>query len=523
MSNVNWNDLIRESKNILIDGNSNFEGILALNEIINIIFLVYGEMNNNNKSVYASCCVKNIYKKYCKKYDECTNKNKINDDIDHHITNLFHFMYGDQSDSVINKFLNQFGILLHTNFNIEHKYDLANLIIKIYHSLNKKKFKFDKLIINCMYTYLQKFSPELFLPEHMIKSVIEEIDPKYNEIGSDENCGIGNFLSLAYNYIKKHGNTNDENNISGSVYDENIYKIASFNLLCNDIDFKNVKYNTFLNEENYDKRDTCDYIFGCCDVTNKCARDIPKNVKFKIATNNNVAMQIQMCLHKLKKGGRCGLIIPWSILYNNGVNKNSSSLTKSLMLTWEYNIRKLLLDENNLYKIIFFPNCNLAALFFIKGQTTNNVQLVDQLSNNTIKVSLKKLENNNYCLMYHTYEENKEFNTLDQLKTINFVQSKVIRCNIDNKEHERLNYRNIMHTIFLKIGRNKIKKHTRINIEYGLYTDKGYKYIEELDVSVQGTDAPTTIYEIIHQCKKHKIKLDMGIQLDNGAIIKIVC
>jgi hypothetical protein len=194
------------------------------------------------------------------------------------------------------------------------------------------------------------------------------------------------------------------------------------------------------------------------------------------------------------------------------------------MTTWEYKIRKILVDDNNLYKIIFFPNSDLAALFFIKGYKTNNIQLVDKLSNNTIKVNIDKIKENNYCLMFNTYEEIKEINTFEQLKDINLVQSKIIMCNINEEKHDRLNYRNIMHTIFLIIGRReKIKKNTCINIEFGNYTDKGYKYIEDLDISIQGTDATLSLKEIMSQCKKNKIKLEMEIKLNDSSKILITC
>jgi hypothetical protein len=530
-NNLIWNDLIRELKNILLEGYSNFEGIMALNEIINIIFLKYGELNNNKKkSVYTTnYYIKNIYKKYCEKYNNLENKNKINNKIDDQITKLYHFMYGTENNSMINKFSDQFGILLHTNFTIEHKYDLTNLIIKIHHTFNKKKIIFGKYMIDYMYTYLQKHDSRLFLQDYMVDSVVNEIEPEYDEIGSDESCGIGNFLVSGHNYILKHNENGDSdmnifNNISGYVYNENIYKFAIFNLLCNNINFKNVRYDTFLDEINYDKNETCDYVIGCYDVTDKCELDVPKNIKFEISAKNNIAMQIQMCLHKLKKGGRCGLILPQSILYNNGINKNAPDLSKKLMMTWEYQIKILLLEKNNLYKIIFFPEKDLAAIFFIKGYPTNNIQFVDQASDNTIKVNINRIKENNYCLMFSMYEEIKEIYTSDQLRGINLVQSKVIMCNIDDEKHDRLNYRNIMHTIFLKIGkREKVKKNTHINIEYGNYTDKGYKYMEDLDMSVQGTDAKMTLKEIILQCKKNKIKLEIEIQLNDSSKMRIVC
>ena len=59
--------------------------------------------------------------------------------------------------------------------------------------------------------------------------------------------------------------------------------------------------------------------------------------------------------------------------------------------------------------------------------------------------------------------------------------------------------------------------------EYGFYTDKGYKYIDDLDISIQGTDSKSSLYEIFNQCKKNNIKLKMEIKLDDSSKVLIYC
>ena len=484
---VNWDDLIRESKNILSDGDSGLEGIDAFNEIINMLLLKYGELNGGKKYI------EKMYKKFC------TSKKESD------VTKLYHFQ-----KEVYENFMNEFDILLTTNFTIEHKYDLANLIIKMYSVFNDANVIFDNTLMTSIEKYLHKHHPNVFLSKYIVNIVIEEIDPKYNENGFDECCGIGQFLTKIKN----------KNNL-GSMYTEKFYKLGVLNLICNGINYKNIKYDNFLSDTNLDKANTCDYIVGCYDRSNE-TNVIPKDIDFPIQTKDNIALLIQTCLHKLKPGGRCGLVVPYSLLYNNGVNKNNPSLEKTLSSTIEYKIRKLLIDDHNLYKIILFPKDELVVIFFVKNEETMEIEFIDYETENEIGIDVEKIKENLYCLIPSAYTSIRKVNS-HEIKKYDLTQSKITGCKINNKEHDRLNYRNIMHRIYNIIGdRKKIKKSTLLNIEFGEYTDKGYKYVKKLDMSIQGTDARLTLYEIINQCKIHKIKLELKIKLNNGQSIDIL-
>jgi hypothetical protein len=196
-------------------------------------------------------------------------------------------------------------------------------------------------------------------------------------------------------------------------------------------------------------------------------------------------------------------------------------LNTSISTTIEYKIRKLLVDDHNLYKLILFPNDELVAIFFIKDQETTEIEFINYETDDEIIVDVEKIKENLYCLMPNMYVSIKKVDG-QKIKKYNLTQSKIIACKINNKEHDRLNYRNIMHRIYSIIGdRKKIKKKSLLNIEFGEYTNKGYKYMKKLDISIQGTDAKTTLYEIINQCEVHKIKLELNIKLNNGIIVGI--
>lgn len=469
---VNYDSLFLDMKNIL--ERAGFDGIQAVNEIINILLFKFGERNTKEK--YH---VNNIYKKYCKQYDKTKEKNS-------QIAQLYHFVYGNSDDTVINKFTEQCGIHIHTYMTIEHKYDLAELYILMYYTFNKKKFILDVRLRHNVVKYLYKHDRTLFTDNHIIELMIKELAPMYTDICFDGNCMTGEFLVELSKYISEHYEEKRDilqKNLYGFTRTNNFYKLTIFNMLTNNVNIENI---------------------------NK----INENVDIIIGKYNYIDVGL---IDNLKNGGKGALLIPCSILYNNYVNKNSPSLSKTLSLTWEYKLRKMLLEQTNLYKIVLFPN-NEAVIFFVKGYNTKVVMFEMYESKKNITVDIQCIQDNDYCLMPYTYCD-----TSNKINRVNITYSKVVKCNINKKEHNILNYRNILLHIYKIIGKRElIKKNTLANIEYGKISIRGYRYIEDLDMSLQGIDAYQTFCEIKNQCKANKIKLELIIRLDNGSKVNFV-
>ena len=121
-----------------------------------------------------------------------------------------------------------------------------------------------------------------------------------------------------------------------------------------------------------------------------------------------------------------------------------------------------------------------------------------------IEIQIKKLDN----------EKNIDIK-LD-LKKYNFTNSVILSCSIDNKLINKLKYKQILGIIYNKINdSNKIISNTKLNIKLIEQKDKGFYYIENLGISVQGVDSNKCLFEIINQCIKHKISLIMEIKLYN--------
>ena len=65
-------------------------------------------------------------------------------------------------------------------------------------------------------------------------------------------------------------------------------------------------------------------------------------------------------------------------------------------------------------------------------------------------------------------------------------------------------------------------KNTTLNIKTIEYNHRGFYYLEELGISVQGVDANKCLYEIVNQSKKNNINLDIKIKLSDNKLINVV-
>lgn len=365
----------------------------------------------------------------------------------------------------------KYKINLCTKFSVNHVDDLKKLI-DLTQKISKD-LEFNNELMNALFDNIKQHKIH-FIPKNIIEYIVKEISPQNKEQGFIENSISGEFI------------TEIKNHIYGSTHDEFYHKITALNLICNNIDIFKIGFNANT-KHNYD------YAIGICE-------------------NDE---QIHKFLLKIKSCNKCCIIVQKNVLYNNGTSKQSN-FVKIVETTWEYKFRKILLDDCNLYKVIEFENTEFVAIF------TNLKNIVERIEfNHSLYITKDDIRKNNYCLLKNMYCEPVKI-TFEKLKTVDFVQSKISTCVIKNKKHDVLTYRNILHTIYLHINDRKlIKKNTFINIEFGQYTNKGYKYMTELDISIQGTDAKTSLKEIINQCKINKINLFLEIMLDNGSKILI--
>ena len=145
-------------------------------------------------------------------------------------------------------------------------------------------------------------------------------------------------------------------------------------------------------------------------------------------------------------------------------------------------------------------------------------------------VLLEKVVINNEYIVTNVDNGNKilrkitTMNILNEsdLKKYDFKKSNIINCEINNEVIHKLKYKSILEHIYGLIGDgSKIIKNSKLNIKTIKKVDEGFYFIEDLGISVQGTESNKCLSEIVNQCIANEINIVMQIKLSNCIIINL--
>jgi type I restriction-modification system DNA methylase subunit len=466
MDSIQWQSFLISCLDILRNGKSKFDGLKAINEIITLITLklienritdetcYFNQYNDNVIKIGNDCKMSHLYETYCKHnkanelYDLLYNKNRIwitkqqvTDNLDVISENKIR---NDNVECIIirfNKYTDKLANLTTnitysnaiTTFSASHASDVLELISKIHETfkdINLDHFNYDAF----GQAYERMLSDELgnnskrygqyFTKRQIIDLIINELNIQETDKCYDPACGTGGFVM---GFSKK----TSLDNIYGQEILQDVYKTLCFNLLGHGQDgcLKNIKLGDSMEHEYHEMiKNKFDIVganppFGLS-ITSTLHSD------YKIKVKNSVACFIQHIIHSLKEGGRAGVIIDRGIL-NNGCDKGKR---------WEKELRKYILENVNLYKIINLPtgifkhtNFATSIIFFVKGPNnrpfgkgyeTKEIQYIEGYFNKMDKgkgdklmhlgetkiLDIERIKDKNYSLKYEDYfsEQEKE-------------------------------------------------------------------------------------------------------------------
>lgn len=282
----------------------------------------------------------------------------------------------------------------------------------------------------------------------VIKYMIELCDIKMidGEIEKiiDPTMGTGGFITMAIKHLnKKYKNIDwgkNKDNIIGFDIDDNVKNMALLNIfleigeLCtNTLQKQDTLYND-LKFNNGDVLQKAKVILanepmGIKNIIHSSCCDRIKNMKIKGTKAEPLFLQLFM--EALDDGGRCAVIIPDGVLFNE------SNLHKKT--------RKHLIENFNLKKVIaltdkdFFLNTGVktSILFFANdGTKTKEIEFCDILINTkeeieekvVIKVKYDKIVENNYSLFVNKYIVEK----IEKIEGVEYMKLKDI-CTFQKK------------------------------------------------------------------------------------------
>ena len=291
---------------------------------------------------------------------------------------------------------------------LENKYDIIGTIYE-YHLKSGTS--------NAMRDLGQYYTNRL-----VIEFMIKLCDIKMNKKGEietiiDPTMGTGGFLTMAVKYLNdKYKNKIDWGKNKSRVYgfdiDENVKNMALLNMLlecgemCEDTFIKNdTLYNDF-KLKNGDTLEKVDVILANepMGIKNIIHASCCERIKeLKIRGTKAEPLFLQLFMQSLNEGGRCAVIVPDGVLFNDSTLHNDT--------------RKYLVENFNLKKVIglnddFFLNTGVktSILFFVKDGKTTEVEFSELklkknevVENSIIKVDYKKIKEMDYSLFVNKY------------------------------------------------------------------------------------------------------------------------
>ena len=192
-------------------------------------------------------------------------------------------------------------------------------------------------------------------PRHIIKMMVELMQPKPDEIICDPACGTSGFLIAASEYLMKDeerkrevlfDKENKEHYLNhmfhGYDMDRTMLRIGAMNMMAHGIDNPCIEYRDSLSDQNEDKN-KYSLVLANPPFKGSLDYDIVSPDLLKICkTKKTELLFVTLFLRMLKIGGRCACIVPDGVLFG------SSKAHKS--------IRKEIVENNRLEAVISMPS-----------------------------------------------------------------------------------------------------------------------------------------------------------------------
>ena len=190
-------------------------------------------------------------------------------------------------------------------------------------------------------------------PRHIIRMMVDMMDPKVDDIICDPACGTSGFLVAASEYLKENrkqevffNRQNKEHYMNhmfhGFDMDRTMLRIGAMNMMTHGVDNPVIEYRDSLSDQNPDKekytlilanppfKGSLDYDIVSADLLKVCK------------TKKTELLFLALFLRMLKIGGRCACIVPDGVLFG------SSTAHKA--------VRKELVENNRLEAVISMPS-----------------------------------------------------------------------------------------------------------------------------------------------------------------------
>lgn len=294
-------------------------------------------------------------------------------------------------------------------------------------------------------------------PRHIIRMMVELLDPDVKQTICDPACGTGGFLVNSYQHIMKKYTSKDileydeegiAHNLRGDklsdpereyLKNEQLYgfdfsntmiRICIMNMILHGLTKPNIHFFNSLGKE-FNQNEEYQIIFANPPFAGNLNKS-EINDAFKVSTTKTELLFTELFYNKLVMGGQAAIIVPAGVLFSSSKG--------------HLHIRKMLLEKCQLEAIIYLPGgvfrpysgVSTAVLFFTKGGQTDSVWLYDlrndgfslddkrvpikendipdvlkkfskrEQSDQSITISIDEIKDNDYNLNVQLYIDNSE-------------------------------------------------------------------------------------------------------------------
>lgn len=230
-------------------------------------------------------------------------------------------------------------------------------------------------------------------PRHIIRMIVELVDPQPGQRICDPAVGTAGFLIAAFEYIKRlhtsptelargqvtgdlltpaHWRFLEEHAFTGYDNDANMVKIAILNLYLHQLDKADIEFHNALTTNRYGTYPGALYDvilanppFAGKIQTESILADINLN------TRNTELLFLKWMIDHLEDGGRAGVIVPNGVLF---ASTNAARKVRELLLT-TCDLQAVINLPSGVFKP--YSGVGTAALIFEKGKRTGSVWFYD--------------------------------------------------------------------------------------------------------------------------------------------------
>ena len=190
-------------------------------------------------------------------------------------------------------------------------------------------------------------------PRHIIRMMVEMVEPKADDVICDPACGTAGFLVAAGAYLKEHFKEEIfydrvkkdhfmNHMFFGYDMGRTMLRIGAMNMMTHGIENPFIEYRDSLSDQNTDA-DKYSLILANPPFKGALDADIVSPNLLKVCkTRKTELLFLALFLRMLRVGGRCACIVPDGVLFGSS--------------TAHKDIRKALIEENRLEAVISMPS-----------------------------------------------------------------------------------------------------------------------------------------------------------------------